>query len=324
MSRQSIKMKVLILVLFFAILQHVFSGNPCMVAQGTTVLTVGPNCSDKLVCSVQCNSNKWKMSCPSGNYLYGIEIEPKYGLGRHHAVACGSNTAAMKQLETKVRDTAFQLKGELSMSLIPIFGIPYSSQDRPKVRNYITKFFPLLENQEVLHFWRETKRVCDQTSGIPIPTIMNRFYTNVWKDPSITEGIRAYNETYPILAKYKLLGKVLIDYALEKYQRGVPLLNNWTPTLGKQTMLVEALAYLANLRAACPCEDVLNLITNGVAPDGKAFNDLKLPQQQIDTLVGFVGQACETKFATQQCKRTTSNTLEYDLYSDEEMLDLTW
>lgn len=315
--------KLLITFILAFFFQAVFSGSPCSISQtGTSTLTVDPTCPQKLLCSVQCNNASWKMGCPSstnpGAYTYGIEISPKYGLQKHHSVSCATNSVAMKELERNLKDTAFALKGQLSLAMF-LRLVKFTSTELPIVQNYLKKFYPILENQEVLNFWRETKRLCDQSTGVPIPILMNKFYTNVWKDATITEGIKSFNETAPILDKYKLL-----DLALVNYQKGVPLLKNWTPTRGKLTMVVEALAYLANLRAFCPCEDILSLIKTGVAPDGKGFPELKLQAIQIDPLVNFVGEACETKYNAQGCKRQNSNVLEYDLFADEEMLDLTW
>lgn len=317
------------LALIFTFFQAVFSGSPCQVAEGTSVLTIDPACQDRLLCNVECNNKVYKMSCPNvknEKYSLGIQINPRYGLARHHSVACASNTVAMKQLSKHLKDTAFRLRGELSLAL-KFRVIRFSNEDRVKVQNYLTHFFPILEKTELTEFWRRQKRVCDQSKyGVPIKILMNRFYTNQWTDPSITEGIKAFNETYPVLQKYKhpFSGKKLIDHAIYKYRRGVPLLKDWHPQLDKSTMIVEALAYLANLRTLCPCTDLLKLIQTGVAPDGKGFPELKLPEERINSLIGFVGQACETKYTSKGCKSVGPNTLEYDSLSDEENIQETW
>lgn len=314
---------LLVFTLLFSFIYFALSGAAsCQGATaGVSVLAFvnDPVCRNKQICAVTCGPN-YKATCSQTPAPYRIEIPPTYGLLQQYETACVTNTIAMEELEKNLKNTAYELKNTLNMLTNTFLGLFFfTPSERSIINNYLQKFFPLLENQEVITFWKDQKRICDQQNyQYPISDLMNLFYTNIWKDSSVVDGIKAYNETTPILVR-----KNLMQFALHKYQQNVPLLANWTPQFGLQTLVVEALAYLANTKFSCNCDDVLKLMQTGVAPDQTSFQSLIVPQVLLDKYLTFVGQACETEYPT-TCKATATATLEYELEADEEELNGTW
>jgi len=319
-------MKFLIL---FALFVFTFSS----ACQGQNTLSINSlsevACPDQQVCVVSCNDAYYSTCAEKGELKQTIQIDPSYGISAAYEAACVTNSQAMvtfKQAShsiieifiSRVAEALLELLSEdLSLLTFGLIKPKFTQAQNKEINQYYNEFMSFVQTTEFLSFWEAQLRVCSQTSKTkPINELVSNFQNNVWSKTGAA-AVSAYFNWAPKIATAFPVQNLLFSDLVKG--AGFSGLAGWTPANPK-IYFIEAFAYLVNLKSFCPCNSIINLLTDGRAPDSTSFPSLILPADKIHSFENQVGLFCQTTYPSGGCTPRSATTLEFE--TEEELEEL--
>jgi len=256
-----------------------------------------------------------------------IQIDPSFGISAAYKIACVTNSKAMVTFNQSAHNFILNLvlkHAEFVDTLIlnapildMILGKPvFTAAQKALIQQFNNEFIPFVQSPEFIAYWIAQLRVCSQTSRkLAITELITNFQNYKSWSPAAQSAVNLYFTWAPQIAAAFPLQNYLLITTLKDLE---PQLLLWTP-INPNFYLIDAFAYLVNLKSFCPCNDIIRVLTSGIAPDFSKHTNLILPAAQIHSFQNQVGVFCESAYPKDECTPRAATTLEFE--TEEESMD---